>query len=114
MTNHSIALALASLRPGAEYTLVGDTLAGITWLDGVLTQPADVDIEAEILVVEAQLAATAYLEERAVAYASQGLTPSAMIEALWQKTMESYTATADAMQVIRTQIKNEYPTPEEA
>ena len=114
MTNQTIALALASLRPGAEYVLEGDTLAGITWLDGVQTQPADVDLEAEILVVEEQLAATAYEGERDLAYAAQGLTPEAMIEALWKKTMESDSTEADAMQVIRTQIKNEYPTPEEA
>lgn len=46
--NHSIALALQHLRPGAAWSLNGDSLDGITWLDSVQTRPTDAEIEAAI------------------------------------------------------------------
>lgn len=40
--------ALLSLRPGAEWTLNGDSYDGLTWLDQIQTQPTLDEITAEI------------------------------------------------------------------
>lgn len=44
-----IDLALLALRPGAEWTLNGDTYEGLQWLDQVQTKPTEQEIDAEIL-----------------------------------------------------------------
>jgi hypothetical protein len=49
MDNKSIALALQSLTPGAQWSLMGDTVDGLTWLDQVQTQPTLDQINAAIL-----------------------------------------------------------------
>lgn len=41
--------ALLSLRPGAEWTLNGDTYEGLQWLDQTQTKPTKDEIDAEIL-----------------------------------------------------------------
>ena len=45
----SIPQALESLRPGAEWTLIGDTL---TWSDTSQTKPTQAEIDAEIIRLE--------------------------------------------------------------
>ena len=45
----SIPQALESLRPGAEWTLIGDTL---TWSDTSQTEPTKAEIDAEIIRLE--------------------------------------------------------------
>ena len=45
----SIPQALESLRPGAEWTLIGDTL---TWSDTSQTEPTKAEIDAEIVRLE--------------------------------------------------------------
>ena len=44
-----IDLAILSLRPGAEWTLNGDTYEGLQWLDATQTKPTLEEINAEIL-----------------------------------------------------------------
>lgn len=41
--------ALKSLRPGASWTLNGDTLAGLVWHDLSQTRPSDAEITTEAL-----------------------------------------------------------------
>lgn len=48
MIHSEIVNALTTLRPGALWDLSGDTLAGITWLDGNQTQPTNDEITAAI------------------------------------------------------------------
>ena len=43
-----IDLALISLRPGAEWTLNGDTYEGLVWLDTVQKKPTVEEINKEI------------------------------------------------------------------
>lgn len=48
MTHDQISEALEGLCPGAEWTLSGDTYAGITWLDTKQTQPTEAAIDAYV------------------------------------------------------------------
>ena len=45
----SIPQPLESLRPGAEWTLIGDTL---TWTDTSQTEPTQAEIDAEVIRLE--------------------------------------------------------------
>ena len=46
--NQKIAKAIMSLRPKAEWTLLGDDYVNIEWLDTKQTKPTLAEIEAEI------------------------------------------------------------------
>ena len=59
--------ALASLTPGAEYTLRGDTLE---WHDSSQTQPTASAIAAEISRLETLYTNNEYQRDRAPVYAS--------------------------------------------
>ena len=48
MDSTQITKALADLRPGAEWALMGDTLDGLEWLDKLQTQPSIAEIEQAI------------------------------------------------------------------
>lgn len=50
MDNNSISAALQRLRPGAAWSLDGDSLAGLTWRDTAQTRPTDAEVEAAIPV----------------------------------------------------------------
>lgn len=57
--------ALMSLRPNAEWNMVGDTLE---WLDTEQTQPTVAEIEAEISRLQAEYDSQAYARSRAAEY----------------------------------------------
>ncbi len=40
--------ALKSLKPGAEWSCIGETYSGITWLDSSQTKPTESEVNAEI------------------------------------------------------------------
>jgi hypothetical protein len=65
-----IVSALNSLRPGAAWTLNGDTLDGLTWLDAGQTRPTDSEILAEAARLQAEHEARAYQRQRAAEYPS--------------------------------------------
>jgi hypothetical protein len=46
--NEKIAFALNTLRPKAEYSLIGDDYANIEWLDKEQTAPTWSEVQAEI------------------------------------------------------------------
>ncbi len=46
--NYYISDALSSLRPGAQWTVAGNNLAGIIWHDEDQDRPTDSEIEAEV------------------------------------------------------------------
>ena len=60
--------ALASLRPGARWSMLGDV---ITWNDET-QQPTEEEINAEILRLQAEHDAQEYARSRATAYAPIG------------------------------------------
>jgi hypothetical protein len=57
--------AVYSLRPTAEYVIRGDV---IEWLDTEQTQPTDAEIQAEIVRLQADYAATQYQRDRQPEY----------------------------------------------
>ena len=60
--------ALASLRPGARWSMLGDV---ITWNDET-QQPTEEEIDAEILRLQAEHDAQEYARSRATEYAPLG------------------------------------------
>lgn len=47
--------ALIALRPGAQWTLNGDTYNGIDWLDEVQTKPTEEEVDAEVARIQGQI-----------------------------------------------------------
>ena len=50
---YEIIHAILSLRPGAEVSIVDNSLSGITWHDTKQSQPSDSEINAEIVRLDA-------------------------------------------------------------
>ncbi len=50
----NIATALASLRPGARWSMVGMDYANLDWQDEVQTKPTEAEVNAEIAIQEQQ------------------------------------------------------------
>ena len=57
--------AIMSLKPGAEWTLIGDELE---WLDAVQTEPTQSEIDTEIARLDAEYVANEYQRDRASEY----------------------------------------------
>jgi hypothetical protein len=53
-----------------------------------------------------------YLEERQTAYLENGLTPEAMLEALWQQVVEHQPDASNALQSVREHINAKFPKDE--
>ena len=49
---YDIADALTALKPGAEWTLLGDNYSGITWLDTKQTQPTETEVNSKISALD--------------------------------------------------------------
>jgi hypothetical protein len=64
--------ALISLRPGARFILVGDTLDGLEWLDQNQTCPSVEEITAEVARLQTLKNNTQYQIDRAKEYPSIG------------------------------------------
>ena len=45
---YDIPAALQSLKPGAQWTLRGDTYSGLEWLDSSQTKPTETEINSKI------------------------------------------------------------------
>lgn len=58
-----IAQAIVNLRPGAQWALNGDTLAGLDWLDASQQRPTDAEILAEVERLENYIPADAVRAE---------------------------------------------------
>jgi hypothetical protein len=50
---HDITHALLSLRPGAQWTCVGEAYSGLTWLDPEQEMPTEAEIAAKIVELDA-------------------------------------------------------------
>ena len=94
--------ALISLRPGAVWTIRGDTYEGLEWLDENQTKPTEQEIQAERERLENLFIYNEYQRKRSVEYPSF----ADQLDLLYHG---GYDAWRDAI----TAIKNKYPKPSE-
>ena len=45
---YTIAQALLALKPGAQWTLRGDDISGLEWVDTKQTQPTETEVNSKI------------------------------------------------------------------
>ena len=94
----TIANALQSLKPKAQWVLHGDVL---TWLDAVQTKPTQSEIDAEVIRLQAEYDAQEYARKREAEYPSI----QDLVVALYD------TEDKIAIDIKRAEIKLKYPKP---
>jgi len=62
--------ALLNLRPGAIWTIDGNTYEGITWLDTNQTKPTRQEVNAELQAQLSEIQRTEYKRQRELEYPS--------------------------------------------
>ena len=100
--------AIQSLAPSAQFSISGDSLAGLQWQSTDVARPTDAEIEAELVRLIAEWDAAEYKRKRAEEYPAL----DALLVALWESTVEGRPATADELQAIREAVKAKYPKPQ--
>lgn len=96
-----IVQALISLRPGAQWTLDGETYDGLSWLDKTQTKPTKKQVDDEMARLKAEYDANQYQRSRASEY-----PPIAdQLDMIFHGGIDQWKA---AIQ----QIKDKYPKPE--
>jgi hypothetical protein len=63
-----IVAALQRLRPGASWSLDGETYTGLTWRDTSQPKPTEEEVNEAIRIVQREYADTEYQRQRAQAY----------------------------------------------
>ena len=63
-----IAKALITLRPNAQWSLLGNTYDGLEWVDETQSKPTEDEIAQEIERLKAERQATEYQRQRAPEY----------------------------------------------
>ena len=61
---YDIPAALQSLKPGAQWTLRGDTYSGLEWLDSSQTKPTETEVNSKIAELDNAEAMKLLREER--------------------------------------------------
>ena len=61
---YDIPAALQSLKPGAEWTLIGDDYSGLEWLDSKQTKPTETEVNSKIAELDGAEAMKLLREER--------------------------------------------------
>lgn len=96
--------ALMRLRPGAEYSVYGDTYGGIKWHDTNQTQPTEEEVMEMVAVIEQEFKNQEYKRKRLMEY-----PPIAeYIDAVVKGDQEAIQAYIDAC----LEVKSKYPKPE--
>lgn len=96
----TIAEALVSLRPGAEW-VAGSDYYSIQWLDRSQTKPTKDEVDSEMLRLDQLYERNEYQRLRAKAYPT------------WEEQMDIlYHQGYDGWKAAITAIKNQYPKPE--
>lgn len=92
-------------------------MARTKMVDGVsvpLTPEEEAERDADEINAAQQksdLIPTQYSRDREAAYLAEGFTPEALAVALWERDIEGRPDAADAMEVIRQEIKTRIPKP---
>jgi len=68
----TIVEALQSLRPNANWSLLGDTYDGLDWIDESQTKPTEEEINNEIVRLQAESDAIQYQRDRKEQYPDIG------------------------------------------
>ena len=98
-----ITYALQSLRPGAQWSLNGDTYSGLIWLDETQSKPTEEEVTQEIERLQEEYGAKEYQRQRAPEYPP--ITDQ--LDAIW-KGGDAY----DVMLAKVMAVKDKYPKPE--
>jgi len=92
--------ALLELRPGASWSLNGDTYEGLTWLDEVQFKPTEQEIADKVAELKAEYTNKQYQRDRKKAYPS-----------IEDQLDTLYHGGYDAWKQSITDIKNKHPKP---
>ena len=95
--------ALKSLKPGAEWSIVGGT--EIIWHDTEQTEPTQSEIDAEIIRLQAEYDSQEYARNRQAEYPSI----DELVVAMWEGVVEERMASVTALEGLRQAIKTKYP-----
>ena len=97
-----IAKALSSLRPNASWSLDGDSIEGLIWLDDASTRPTDNEILEEVERQKNLYKYNEYQRSRALEYPSI----AEQFDTLYHEGYDGWKASVNA-------IKLKYPKPTE-
>ena len=101
-----ITKALVNLRPGAEWSLNGDTYDGLVWLDKTQTKPTEEEINQELLKVQIESENKKYQRLRAKEYPDLKELADALY---WNSKGDS--TKLDEYYSKCEEVKNKYPKP---
>lgn len=104
MRHFGITDALVSLAPGAQWTLSGDSLDGLTWLSEDIERPLDSEIDTEVTRLQAEYDALEYQRLRAAEYPDFKEYLDGIVKGN-QEQVDKYIADCLA-------VKEKYPKPE--
>lgn len=98
--------ALQSLKPGAIWSLDGDTYDGLKWLEppeeeGGQSKPTKEEVETEVARLQAEYDYNQYQRERASTYPSI----QNQLDTLYHQGYDGWKSSID-------EVKNKYPKPE--
>lgn len=85
----------------------GEYYEGINWLD-ISEKPSKEQLEQEY---QDYRNTYSYVDQRRQAYAEIGATMEALTVALWEQIIEDRPDSAIALQVLRQQVKTQFPKP---
>lgn len=98
-----IVKAVLSLRPGAQFTINGDTYEGLIWYDdNDLPPPTEEELIQECKRLQAEYENNQYQRDRASAYPSI----QDQLDTLYHQGYDGWKAMID-------EVKNQYPKPGE-
>lgn len=98
-----ITKALQTLRPGAQWSLLGDTYEGLSWSDeNDLPPPTEEELQAEIERLQVEYKNNQYQRNRAKEYPSI----QDQLDTLYHQGYDGWKAMID-------EVKNKYPKPGE-
>ena len=88
--------AIMSLRPNAEFSLVGSDK--LTWYDTEQTQPTNAEIDAEVIRLQAEYDAKQYARDRSTAYPSM----QEQLDMQYWDGVNGTTTWQDAIEAVKT------------
>ena len=101
----TITEAILSLRPNANFYIVGGTYAGVQWDDAAQAKPTEAEVLAEIARIDANVANNEYRALRAAEYPPMADYLDAVVKGD-QQQIDKYIADCLA-------VKAKYPKPQQ-